>query len=135
MAKTINMITTILAAALGGALCVGSIWLHKERNKPAPEQVDIAAVVAATMQQYQPANNLTQPDLIQVPCSADYIAVHGDLLCRELFCSMTTRGVESKTSGGECEQIRNVANKKQIIALCEKQPEPKVCIELFDRRL
>ena len=47
------MISTIIAAALGGALCVGSIWLHKERNKPAPEQVDIAAVVAATMQQYQ----------------------------------------------------------------------------------
>ena len=130
-----GMISTIIAAALGGALAVGGVWLHKERNKPEPEQVDIAAVVAATMQQYQPANNLTQPDLIQVPCSADYIAEHGDLLCRELFCSMTTRGVESKTSGQECEQIRNVANKKVILDLCEKQPDPKVCIEIFDRRL
>lgn len=129
------MISTIIAAALGGALAVGGIWLHKERNKAEPVQIDVAAVVAATMQQYKPANNLTQPDLIQVPCSADYIAEHGDLLCRELFCSMTTRGVESKTSGQECEQIRNVANKKVILDLCEKQHDPKVCIELFDRRL
>lgn len=130
-----GMISTIIAAALGGALAVGGIWLHKERNKAEPVQIDVAAVVAATMQQYKPANNLTQPDLIQVPCSADYIAEHGDLLCRELFCSMTTRGVESKTSGQECEQIRNVANKKVILDLCEKQHDPKVCIELFDRRL
>jgi hypothetical protein len=129
-----NMIPTIIASVLGGAVLVGGAWLAVERkNQPPP--VDTAEIIHATMAQYKPAENLTQPDLISVACSAEHIAAHGDLLCRELFCSMTTRGIESKTSGVECEAIRNVSNKKTIIELCSKQPDPAKCYEFFDRRI
>ena len=39
--------------------------------------------------------NLTATDLLTVACGADYLATHGALLCREMFCRLQTNGAGS----------------------------------------
>ena len=126
----------ILIGLLGGVAVTTSTWVIVERRKPDPEPVNIEAIVAQVMTLHQPSENLTEPDLLKVPCSFDFIEANTDLLCREMFCRMTTRGIDSKTSGGECEQISNIQNKSVILAECSKLGEGyKECVDLFDRRL
>lgn len=129
------MIGWIVAAAIGGGALVGGVWLQVERKKEPPQTVDVADVVEKVLALHKPSENLTEPDLLKVPCSMEYISTNGDSLCREMFCRMTTRGVDSKTSGQECEAISNIMNKSVVLKTCESQPDPKACIELFDRRL
>ena len=126
----------ILIGLLGGVAITTSTWVIVERRKPEPEPVNIEKIVAQVMSIHQPSENLTEPDLLKVPCSAEFIATNTDLLCREMFCRMTTRGIDSKTSGGECEQISNIQNKSVILAECSKLGEGyNECVDLFDRRL
>jgi len=92
--------------------------------------------VESTIALHKPSENLTEPDLLKVPCSSEFIESNGDLLCREMFCRMTTRGIDSKTSGGECERISNISDKQLILRECSKLGEGyKECVDLFDRRL
>lgn len=126
----------IALGLLGGVALTTSVWVVVERNKPEPESINVEDIVKSTIALHKPSENLTEPDLLKVPCSLDYIATNGDLLCREMFCRMTTRGIDSKTSGGECEQISNIQNKLVILEECSKLGEAyKQCVELFDRRL
>ena len=126
----------IVLGLLGGVALTTSAWVVVERNKPEPESINVEDIVQSTIALHKPSENLTEPDLLKVPCSLDYIATNGDLLCREMFCRMTTRGIDSKTSGGECEQISNIQNKLVILEECSKLGEAyKQCVELFDRRL
>ena len=126
----------IVLGLLGGVALTTSAWVVVERNKPEPETINVEDIVQSTIALHKPSENLTEPDLLKVPCSLDYIATNGDLLCREMFCRMTTRGIDSKTSGGECEQISNIQNKLVILEECSKLGEAyKQCVELFDRRL
>ena len=126
----------IVLGLLGGVALTTSAWVVVERRKPEPETVNVEDIVKSTIALHKPSQNLTQPDLLKVPCSSEYIATNGDLLCREMFCRMTTRGIDSKTSGGECEQISNIQNKLVILEECSKLGEAyKECVELFDRRL
>lgn len=126
----------IVLGLLGGVALTTSAWVVVERNQPEPETINVEDIVKSTIALHKPSENLTEPDLLKVPCSLEYIATNGDLLCREMFCRMTTRGIDSKTSGGECEQISNIQNKLVILKEC--QPfggDSKECVELFDRRL
>jgi len=126
----------IVLGLLGGVALTTSAWVVVERNKPEPESINVEDIVKSTIALHKPSENLTEPDLLKVPCSSEYIATNGDLLCREMFCRMTTRGIDSKTSGGECEQISNIQNKLVILKECSKLGEAyKECVELFDRRL
>jgi len=126
----------IALGLLGGVALTTSVWVVVERKKPEPESINVEDIVQSTIALHKPSENLTEPDLLKVPCSLDYIATNGDLLCREMFCRMTTRGIDSKTSGGECEQISNIQNKLVILEECSKLGEAyKQCVELFDRRL
>ena len=126
----------ILVGLLGGVALTTTAWVVVERQKKPPPPIDIAAIVESTIALHKPSSNLTEPDLLSVPCSLEYIATNGDLLCREMFCRMTTRGIDSKTSGGECEQISNIQNKLIILEECSKLGEGyKECVALFDRRL
>ncbi len=79
--------------------------------------------------------NLTDLDLVKESCSEVFISKHGDGLCRELFCRMQQRGIDSKTSGSECESISNINNTLTIIKQCEdskKTEEDKSdCTDLF----
>ena len=89
-------------------------------------------------EQIEVQKNLTEPDLLEVPCSLDYIKERGEGLCREMFCRMTTRGLDSKTSGAECESISNTINKALILDVCAVKTdteEQRKCIEFFDRRI
>jgi len=79
--------------------------------------------------------NLTDLDLVKESCSEVFIAKHGNGLCRELFCRMQQRGIDSKTSGSECQSISNINNTITIIKQCEdnkKTEEDKSdCTDLF----
>lgn len=126
----------VLLGVFGGIAITTSTWVVVERRKPEPESVNIEEVIKATIALHEPSANLTDTDLLAVPCSMEYIGEHGDLLCREMFCRMTTRGIDSKTSGGECERISNVSDKLLILEECSKLGEAyEQCVDLFDRRL
>ena len=126
----------VLIGLIAGIAATTSIWVVAERREQPPEPVDVEAVVTQVMSLHAPSENLTEPDLLKVPCSSEFIEQNTDLLCREMFCRMTTRGVDSKTSGGECEQISNIQNKSVILEECSKLGDAyKQCVDLFDRRL
>ena len=126
----------VLIGVLTGIAATTTTWVIVERSKPDPEPINVEAIVESTIALHKPSENLTEPDLLKVPCSADFIESNGDLLCREMFCRMTTRGIDSKTSGGECERISNIADKQLILHECSKLGDAyQGCVELFDRRL
>ena len=132
------MLSVILAGVFGGVALTSSVWVYVERDKPQPAPVDISAIVEQTMQLHKPAINLTEPDLLKIPCSIEFIESNGAGLCREMFCRMTGRGIDSKTSGKECEAIGNIINKAEVIAVCKQADNFQdfdKCITLFDRRL
>jgi len=112
-----DMITAYILIGLGG-LAVGSITtiaIQKDRKKD--EVVVVSDTVA--LEQQEVVKQLTNLDLLVVPCSTEYISQAGDLLCREMYCRVMTRGIDSQTAGQECEQISNVANSKIMIEHCE----------------
>jgi hypothetical protein len=123
-----------IGIAIGSAGAGSAItWFF---TKPDPPPIVVKEEVAK--EQIEVQKNLTQPDLLEVPCSLEYITKHGESLCRELFCRMTTRGIDSKTSGAECESISNTINKSLILSVCgakEAKEDRDECIEFFDRRI
>jgi len=140
-----NMTTVVIAALcgliLGGGVATGvAIKVSNDRDKIVQEAAAMAGVKAAgevVDDLTKPANNLTAPDLLKVACSAEHIEKNGDLLCREMFCRMQSRGIDAKTSGVECEQISNVNNKRAMMEICEKIPteKQKSCYDFFDKRI
>ncbi len=129
------MVMSYIYAGLGGAGLVGAIWIYTEITKKEDRDPVVVSDVVAQEQQ-EVIKQLTNLDLLAVPCSAEHIEKHGALLCRELFCRQTTRGIDSKTSGAECEQIANIANTIQMIAACQSEDKDKrrECIETFRAR-
>jgi hypothetical protein len=118
------------SAGLGSGL---TAWFMSKK-----EPVPIIVKEEVAKEQIEVQKNLTQPDLIKEACSAVFIKENGESLCRELFCRMTTRGIDSKTSGTECESISNTINKAFILKICEKEKtteDKKDCIDFFDRRI
>jgi hypothetical protein len=65
-------------------------------------------------------DKLADIDLVKVPCSTEFITANGDLLCRELFCRMQQRGIDSQTSSADCAAISNINNSLRIIELIEE---------------
>tara|TARA_R110000765_G_scaffold84023_1_gene162814 strand:- start:106 stop:528 length:423 start_codon:yes stop_codon:yes gene_type:complete len=96
-------------------------------------------VIKATRQPQQPiaipesvvAEKLTDLDLVKPLCSEEFIEQHGPGLCREVWCLMQTRGIDSKTGERFCESISNVNNTLSIIAACEGSED---CERLFRER-
>ena len=94
-------------------------------------------------------NSLSDTDLLQVPCSAEYMEKNGEALCREMFCRMNTRSGNQSNSASaqECEAISNTINKAFVQKHCTEMAKAsdttaqeydavlKGCIEFFDRRL
>jgi hypothetical protein len=78
--------------------------------------------------------NLTAPDLIEYACSKEGLEAN-PLVCREMFCRMQQRGIDSKT-GDECEEITNVINSLEILKACDgrKDGEYTACIRIFEKR-
>lgn len=91
--------------------------------------------------------SLTETDLLQIPCSSEYISKHGESLCREMFCRMNTRSGNqaNAATSKECESISNLINSSLIISTCkiekkEGQTEEDIraqkesCIRVFEKR-
>lgn len=127
-----EMITAYLLIALSGAL-IGSLTTIAITKDREPEREIVEPVIIDPVGDV--AKNLTNLDLLVEPCSPEFIEKSSDLLCREMFCRMMTRGVDSKTSGSECEEISNVANSSKIVNHCETFLENKEeCYEKYRER-
>ena len=70
----------IVLGLLGGVALTTSAWVVVERNQPEPETINVEDIVKSTIALHKPSEHLTQPDLLKVPCSSDYIVTNGDLL-------------------------------------------------------
>ena len=132
-----NMILTITIAALSG-LIVGGVstaaFVHKrQQNQNSTPPIIVQDQVAAEQQEV--IKQLTNLDMLVQPCSTEYINQNSDLLCREMYCRIMTRGIDSKTSGQECEEISNVANSKIIVNHCETfLDDREECYEKYRER-
>ena len=111
------MLTTYLVIGLAGIVLGGVTTQIINRNREPEVVTPIEPIVIDPVGDV--AKNLTNLDLLVEPCSPEFIEKSSDLLCREMFCRMMTRGIDSKTSGSECEEISNVANSSKIVNHCE----------------
>lgn len=133
--KDDKMSTIALAALIGllaGGIGVG-VTVHKI-HKSKDDQIDQVDEVAVGQIDVQ--LQLTDLDLLKIPCSNEYISKseNGDLLCREMFCLMQTRGIDSQTSGTSCEEISNISNTLVILDQCKDAEEKESCYRLFRER-
>lgn len=101
---------------LGGA---GGFFAGKGTKPTEPVVVMQPAPVTGS----EAGDKLADIDLVKVPCSADFIKENSDLLCRELFCRMQQRGIDSKTSSADCSAISNMNNTLVLIDTIEKSCE------------
>ena len=129
------MVTTYILIALGGLIVGGgstaAIMLKVLKSKDAPPVI----VEQIAEQQIEVQKQLTQTDLLEVPCSNEFIDKHSDLLCREMFCRMQTRGIDSQTAGAECESISNIQNSLMILKSCNvKEDKFDECSRIFNQR-
>jgi len=115
MKRFSNMEWILLAAGLiaGGA---GGFFIGKGAQKDEPIIIQQPPPVTGS----EEGKKLANIDLVQVPCSTDFIKENGDLLCRELFCRMQQRGIDAQTSAADCAAISNINNSILIIELIDK---------------
>ena len=132
--RVITMLELIVAAVIGIVAGGGATVAIYEANKK-EEPVIIQDQVAK--EQVEVQKQLTDLDIINPICSQDYIKENTDLLCRELTCLMFTRGIDSATSGAQCESISNISNKIQIEKWCNQYQDLAIkqdCLDLFWKR-
>ena len=134
----------VLLGVFGGSLGTTGLflWLNS-REDPSQQILDKQAETIkeiATLQSKVDADkveiqkNLTNTDLLEIPCSTDYMEKHGDMLCREMFCRLQTRQGDG-ASQVECEQIANLLNTVTIIEQCKAlEVNIDVCTSILYRR-
>ena len=130
--ESLRIDMSLLYGILGGlVLGVGGSLYVKKGKKP----VVIESPEPIVITESKVAEKLTDVDLIKIPCSSEYINEHGDLLGREMFCLMQTRGVDSKVAGAECSAISNVQNTLVILETCRVDGELEdKCIQIYRER-
>ena len=122
-----QMVEIILAGLIGVILGVGGAKAL-ENKKPAIEDT------TATKQQ-EVIKQLTDLDVIKDICNPEQTQTQeGLLLCREMTCLIYTRGIDSQTSGKQCEEISNIQNTISMIEYCNEQGDGSLCTDLFWRR-
>ena len=127
------MIELGIAAIVGALIGVaGTLAATKEKKDTSPP------VVVETHKGTEEAiKQLTALDLTQPLCEPEFIKEHGELLCRELTCLQFTRGMDSQTSGSQCESISNIQNKIEIEKWCNQYQDQALkqdCIDIFWKR-
>jgi hypothetical protein len=123
----VNMSTLaiILISALGGGLVTGgTIWAVQSKHDKANQQniTEVLEAVKGLETEFEKAQadavvNLTEPDLLQIPCSAEFIEKQDPnaLLCKEMFCRMNRQGGGQNSGGGagateqDCSAISGVS--------------------------
>tara|TARA_Y100000593_G_scaffold75978_1_gene140239 strand:+ start:96 stop:602 length:507 start_codon:yes stop_codon:yes gene_type:complete len=124
------LITGLISLLVGGGS--GALIVHKIHNSKEETPVQNEQVATG---QIEVQLQLTDLDLLKIPCSDEYIEKHqSDLLCRELFCQMQTRGLDAQTAGSTCEEISNIANTLIILEHCKDTEEKEECFRLFRER-
>jgi hypothetical protein len=138
-----EMITTIVISALAGGLLTGGVMYgidkrNSKNNESTVEIIDAISQIRSEVAQAQlvTTENLTDTSLLKEPCSTEYIEQQGDLLCREMFCRLQTRGLDAAASQGECEQISNVRNSLIILEACGEKDAGayQACTQIFNTR-
>lgn len=132
-----DMLTTYFLIGLGGIVLGGVSALIITKEKKEDSQIVTPIVVSDQVAkgQQEVIKQLTSLDLLLEPCSSVYIKEQGNLLCREMYCRVMTRGIDAKTSGSECEEISNVSNSQIIINHCESFLEhTEECYEKYRER-
>ena len=120
-------LTIALLSFIGGSVVTGGTVLAI--NKSRQEQQDVQAIIESLETQFEKAQasavtNLTETDLLKVPCSTEYIKDKGDLLCREMFCRMNRQGGGQNSNGGagatsqECSDISQASLNKLKLETC-----------------
>ena len=144
-------LTIALLAFIGGSVVTGGTILAINNSKQ--EQQDVVAIISSLESQFEKAQasavtNLTEPDLLKVPCSSEYIEQHGDLLCREMFCRMNRQGGGQNSGGGagatesDCSSISDAGISILIADTClpfwsegagaDQNSQYSRCIDIFD---
>ena len=122
-----QMVEIILAGLIGVLLGVGGTKAL-ENKKPTIEDT------TATKQQ-EVIKQLTDLDVIKELCNPEQTKTQeGLLLCREMTCLVYSRGIDSQTSGKQCEEISNIQNTISMIDYCSEQGDGSLCTDLFWRR-
>ena len=90
----------------------------------------------ASETQQEIIHQLTDLDLIKEICKPENTKTkEGFLLCREMTCFIYSRGIDSETSGKQCEEISNISNTITMIEYCKEQTDAgSMCYEVFYRR-
>jgi len=126
-----NKMLVVYGLIGGAALGVfGTLYVKKGKEPVVIEQPEPIVITESKV-----AEKLTDIDLLKIPCSSEYIKDNGDLLCREMFCLMQTRGIDAKVSGSDCSAISNVQNTLVILETCtgEDGLDDK-CIQIYRER-
>lgn len=86
--------------------------------------------------QQQVIKQLTNLDLLKELCTSEKVAnIEDRLLCRSMSCLVYSRGIDSQTSGKECEEISNISNAISIMEYCKDRFEDNTdCYDVFWRR-
>ena len=122
-----QMVEIILAGLIGVLLGVGGA---KALEKKQPTIEDTTAT-----KQQEVIKQLTDLDVIKEICNPEQTKTQeGLLLCREMTCLVYSRGIDSQTSGKQCEEISNIQNTMSMIEYCNEQGDGTLCTDLFWRR-
>ena len=135
--RAMEWVFLVIGIVVGGGSGAGITFAFLKNQKPV-----IIETNKVVEKMVEVDNSLTETDLLQVPCSSEYIDKNGESLCREMFCRMNTRsGNQSNAaSSKECESISNLINTKVIIDTCDKDivEENNIarekCERLFEKR-
>jgi hypothetical protein len=139
-----------LLAGIGGTLGVQ----HAIRPKDKDDTVEVLNAIKGLEDSIHKAEadaikNLTEVDLLKIPCSSEYIEKQGESLCREMFCRMNRQGQGQGSTTQECDAIGNAINSKAAIQTCmtywddstttrrgglDQNSRYARCISLFDKR-
>jgi len=86
--------------------------------------------------QQEVIKQLTDLDIIKDLCKPDKTTTaEGLLTCRELTCLVYSRGIDSQTSGKQCEEISNIQNSISMMEYCKDRFEDITdCYDVFWRR-
>ena len=139
-----TVLQIILISAMGGSLLTTGALLAienrserwREQEESSLEVINTLSTLQATIQKEELSirQNLTAPDLLEVPCGEDYMEKAGEGLCREMFCRLQTREGDG-ASQAECEEIANLNNTLSLIEACNAfNQELNQCVKILDLR-
>lgn len=95
----------------------------------------IGGFVAGSMTSGSAEKQLTNTDIAEPVCTPEYMERHGEGLCRELFCRMSSNKTDGKTGAQECEQISNIINSQYVYNFCNKNDvDAETCFRYFRER-